>query len=721
MSARLFFAVLLWVTVLAVFGLSAATRKGYTLCDVPGCNCTVPAGSWKNVNCNLHDDQELRLEPGHIPTTVTEISISGGSVIAFAPKVFSGLPAFTLLRLDGVKRVLIETKSFYNINSSSLLVQIIGCDDLVINNGAFEEMLGTLSVEVVSTNSVIVGRAPFSKLINCTFQNIGKLTLSNRAFEIKNMRTATNERHGPVTVVILANVVISEPLYEVFLTSLAQITFRDSHVGDVGPEAFKPTEISAVQMINTTFGTVMTGAFTDRTLIKDFLISKCTISRLQTKAVMAGMAKLTVNHSIITEIETNAIISTVANVEIVGNEILTFNRAGFVISNWNRIVIDQNIIKNLHRNFVEAPVSAETELFTFKGNEIYNLMEGSLSFVATLDPSHLVFDDNYFDESCSCEMSEWIESLTNGTDKLQLIMDTSFCTVDEILANCFSMQQGVINIQNFTDRTCYNNTVCEPYNGETRVIDTTSRIFVEDTEAEKRTWLIVIFVVIALFILVLVSTFVALLVRGSRWLKRKGYFRNQYYNNHPSNEEENTIVTVDTDNDKLEIPDELTIEFLHVLSKRLDDPATHQEASEMIERLYEMFIIDDSYENNNREEEVHLYEELGNLNLQIPPPPYEEQEKPQSPVTNSTGPRGILKLMEEKFYGGTQDGGGSKPTLTGEYSEPTDAAVHLYSELKHNLDSKKDGAQSNGTTSIALKPLQNNADYFFKAGPSSKS
>lgn len=79
-----------------------------------------------------------------------------------------------------------------------------------------------------------------------------------------------------------------------------------------------------------------------------------------------------------------------------------------------------------------------------------------------------------------------------------------------------------------------------------------------------------------------------------------GYFRNNYYNNNQSNEEENTIVTVETENEKLEIPEELTMEFLHELSRRLDDPNTHQDASEMIERLYEMFIVDESYENNNR-------------------------------------------------------------------------------------------------------------------------
>lgn len=44
------------VIVSALLGLVVA-QKGYTICDVQGCNCTVPAGRWKNVNCNLLDDQ----------------------------------------------------------------------------------------------------------------------------------------------------------------------------------------------------------------------------------------------------------------------------------------------------------------------------------------------------------------------------------------------------------------------------------------------------------------------------------------------------------------------------------------------------------------------------------------------------------------------------------------------------------------------------------------
>lgn len=122
-----------------------------------------------------------------------------------------------------------------------------------------------------------------------------------------------------------------------------------------------------------------------------------------------------------------------------------------------------------------------------------------------------------------CELADWINLLTNSTSCTDLILETSFCPVDETLSRCFSLPVGVINMQNFTEKTCTNNTVCEPYNGETRTINTTGKFFIDhDHGNEKQTWLIFIIVLIGFFIVALISTFVALLIRGSRWLKRKG-------------------------------------------------------------------------------------------------------------------------------------------------------------------------------------------------------
>lgn len=61
--------------------------------------------------------------------------------------------------------------------------------------------------------------------------------------------------------------------------------------------------------------------------------------------------------------------------------------------------MDQNIIKNLHNDFIVTAVNPYIEWFSFKGNEIYNAMEGSLSFAPKLD-SKLLFDDNFFNKPC---------------------------------------------------------------------------------------------------------------------------------------------------------------------------------------------------------------------------------------------------------------------------------------------------------------------------------
>ncbi|KAJ8975743.1 hypothetical protein NQ317_015365 [Molorchus minor] len=582
------------------------------------------------------------------------------------------------------KKIVIERKAFYNIDSSSLLIEIQNCDELIIKAGAFEYIQSSVSIEIISTNFVTIQQAAFSKLYNSTFKDIKRMTLSEGSFDFKNQGNIG--KHGPVTVISFDNVFIPVIPKEAFLTSLASVSFRNCIIGDLQTEAFKATEISAVMMINSSLNCIQEKAFTERTLIFDFKISKCNISKLQSKAILAAIANLTLSHSMITDVESRAIVTTVAKVEITDNQIFNFQTHGFVFNNWNRITIDNNIIKHLHSDFIEAPLNPDVERFSFKGNEIYILDQAALSFLSDLDERLIIFNDNYFNQSCDCKIDKWLEEITNNSKTIQAVMATSFCPVNEFLSQCFSLPVGIINIKNFTERSCSNFTICEPYNGETRTIDTTSKIFLQQDETEKQNWLIFIITIVALLITVIIVTSIILLIRGSRWLKRKGYFRNMHYqNNDQSNDDENTIVTVD-ENEKLDVPEEITLEFLQLLWTRLEDPATHQDASEMVERLYEMFVIEDGYENNNRQdEEAHLYEELGNLNLQNAPPPYEE-ERPQT----STEAKSILKLMGEKLNLQTDE---QRPintasALVGDYSEPTDAAIHLYSELKNKNEKK---------------------------------
>ncbi|KAJ8937062.1 hypothetical protein NQ314_012056 [Rhamnusium bicolor] len=85
--------------------------------------------------------------------------------------------------------------------------------------------------------------------------------------------------------------------------------------------------------------------------------------------------------------------------------------------------------------------------------------------------------------------------------------------------------------------------------------------------------------------------------------------------------------------------------------------------------------------------------------------------------------------MEEKFnlHVDEQEANNMNPALVGEYSEPTDAAVHLYSELKNktekiNNSKHTDSLKSNSSAKVVFRPLPNKPDtnLLIKAGPSSK-
>lgn len=428
----------------------------------------------------------------------------------------------------------------------------------------------------------------------------------------------------------------------------------------------------------------------------------------------------------IRDIKSRAIDLTVAQVAVMDNQITNIELMGFVFNQSNKIAFDNNIIESVDSSFIKT-YSNEISYFSFRGNEIHNVHGAAFSFLGEIPPSNINFNDNSFSELCGCIVEDWAFDITNGSQS-SLFLDTSYCTINEFLGKCFSLKPDIINMRNFTNMKCQNFTECKV---EEEIVNKTYNkdVFFHMDDSHKQNWIIFIITLVGIFILGILITFIVLLVRGSRWLKEKGYFRNNmhYNNNDLSTEEEGTIVTID-EMEKLEIPEELTVEFLQMLAKRLDDPATNQEATEMVVRLYEMFIVDDSYENNNRQdEEAHLYEELGNLNLQIPPPPYEEENR----EPNNTAPRNILKMMEEKFT--LADDlpvvANNKPAFVSEYSEPTDAAVHLYSELKgksENVDKSenRDSTKSNGTLKNTLRPLPSKPTsktfLLEEAGPSTK-
>jgi hypothetical protein len=690
--------VLLWVFLFVIGPASADT-----ICDLQGCNCTVRASPWKTVNCTLRDAQELELSKLRIPEKANEIFITGGERIVLGQKSFDRMPALTLLHIEGTRTLVMEKQSFRNLTSPSLLIQIQNCDHLSIKTGAFENVQSSIEVEIIRCGSVSLEKTAFGKLKSALFKDISKFTLATETFEFKNQGSIG--RHGPVTIISFDNVTLATIPYHAFFSTLAEVSIRRSYIGEIQSEAFSANQISSISFINCTIDYVHGNAFISRTLIFNFKIEKCIIKRIGAGAIMAGMANLTVQHSKITDIQSGAINSTVAKVEIADNEIGNFHSSGFVFHNWNKITFEQNIIKFLHANSVVAPVNLEEVEFAFVGNDVYEFEPGALSFVPDLEDRAFIFKNNFFDQTCHCTLDEWIVELitANVTSKINKIVNNTFCTVNELLSQCFELRIGVINIQNFTELVCNtNNTVvCEPYRGETKIVNTTNKMTTNRNVSSKTNWLAVIISTTVVLVFMALITLIVMLIRGSRWLKRKGYFRKiQYNQNEHSNDEENTIETVD-EGDKLDISEDLTMELLQDLSKKLDDPLTHQEASEMIEQLYQKYIRNGGENNNQQDEEAHLYEELGNL---------QSNGTNYDPSKQQNGARSILRMMEERFNTQSEDGDGDdgRPALVGEYSEPSDAAVHLYSELKQNKDvegENRDSLKSRGSSTMAFRPL----------------
>lgn len=366
--------------------------------------------------------------------------------------------------------------------------------------------------------------------------------------------------------------------------------------------------------------------------------------------------------------------------DIVGNEINNLHSYSFVFQNGDQIRIQHNIINFLHSHFLHISRNREVKStgvnLWFLDNQIYNLQPGALSFAPTLEG--FVYKDNFFNQPCHCTMEELVTLLINAniSTLIRQIINNTFCPVNDILSQCFMLPIGVINVKNFSELVCNSkhNIVCEPYNGETKVVNVTTDIFAHNNTPRDKNTIALIIGGTSICILALLTGSFLILIRGSRWLKRKFYFNKVEDNqNEQSNIVENALESID-ECENNDAPEDLTLDLLQNLSSKLDDPHTHQEASEMIEQLYQKYVRNNGLKNNNKqtEDEMHLYEELGNFQL----------SKLDQNLEN--GPKSILKFIEERININSEDVIERAPTLNIEYSEPSDVAVHLYSELKEN-------------------------------------
>lgn len=413
-------------------------------------------------------------------------------------------------------------------------------------------------------------------------------------------------------------------------------------------------------------------------------------------------------------IHSGAINSTIARTIFTNNDIGTFHSKGFTIPGWSQIYIENNKFDDVNKKMLDIPYKPSScqdpcEI-TFTNNEIGNMQPGALDFISIIPPNvKSNFENNNFQHACHCGIDGWLEEIL-GT-KCPNFVKNNYCIVDSLISGCYDIQEGPVIMKNFTDTVCVTEKdvlQCKTYSVDANVVNN------EFTIEENNSQLIFGVVIGAVLLIAVIGTVLILIIHGGMWLKRKGYcvrFNNfhQYRVEEESTEVEDIMVTMEK-NQENHMPEELSQELLQALREKLEDPTTYNEAREMIERLYDHFIIEDSYTNNNRqEEETHLYEELGNLSQPNP-----VQEK------TSTRPFSFLRLIEERFNLLPTENPTNRDVLVGEYSEPTDAEVHLYSELPQNKEGKQNEInegltqlgdpgsstqRSNGSGRMAYRPL----------------
>lgn len=163
------------------------------------------------------------------------------------------------------------------------------------------------------------------------------------------------------------------------------------------------------------------------------------------------------------EIETGAIDISAATVAFNNNEFQSLRNKAITLKEWSRIVIDQNLFKDLEEDAIVAdeiakstPKFSDLE-FSFRGNRIIKAAAGSLRFVTISQQASVARVGNiYFEKCCDCNIKDWMREVTGKNTSASWMMDSSYCIAGNWLEKCYKIPQGYLLVKNFT------NTICGP-------------------------------------------------------------------------------------------------------------------------------------------------------------------------------------------------------------------------------------------------------------------
>ena len=444
---------------------------------------------------------------------------------------------------------------------------------------------------------------------------------------------------------------------------------------------------------------------------------------------------------------------TVAKVSFTNNVFEKILAGGLILKSWNQVVIENNKFRWLEEDALQTPIESIPGVaayeFSFAGNDVEKLSPGALKFVVeALEGGSGIkarLADNRFTQVCHCKLMSWVQQMvTAGKDIVDEIFNTSLCTVDLLLARCFNVPQGFINMRNYTDLMCGAGDVirCEESSGESAVGVVRNGSVDDDGELDREKKVLGLIFAVVVCAMVIIIT-----ITGILWLRRKGYcvqarimllptttscltmfstlFQGigtgglvtarsisrlsmheytelQQQQQQQQKQRQALLVFADDNVSEGEVeqvpcedkwtqtlPEELTQELLQSLREKLDDPENYGEARDMIEHLYDLIKVEESCNNNNMpstSRNIEQYDDDDEENLydviQVPSSPQSRvRQNYKSKKSTTTCSVGTRAPSPDKLLPYSQVLWNRQPAVLCEYVEPRDREQHLYTEL----------------------------------------
>ncbi|XP_023933876.2 uncharacterized protein LOC112042904 [Bicyclus anynana] len=685
------------------------------------------------VNCTIPNNEVIELGDGDIPDNTDIIIITGSKNVVIEIGSLSKLKDIRYIHLSRNKYVTMKSFAAVDLNIINLFMDIEKCENLDIEQKAFDKIKGPLSLSINACQTVTVGGEAFSWLLSIIIENVEQLKLKPSAFTLDPTAANVGE-HGPGMSINFRNIGNTDFPDKIFKSSAALVSMVDVVIGTVHAGAFSANTYNIVMAINCTFNRISGKSFASQSLINNFYLSGCVIKNLDSEAIQSAVVNMNISDTRFENIETGAINATVVAVVIVDSVFRIFNERGFELTSWNKLQIERNSFDELAPNAIIAPGGSIHELI-FVDNEIETINIGSVGFIGqaySTNADNVIYKSNYFGQPCHCNITTWLAKGLKASSG-EPFENESYCTVDEFFARCFNVPEQNMLFKKFRDNVCHDHLSIQC---ESKELGAKPEIKnprfphkkEDDDGISNRDIKVIGIVIVTAFGCVIIVMFISFI----RWMRHKGYCVNiknfiissnsscgtlcdrmcicrgnsgmdnarsisqlsvnEYSERHRLNEpriqdviQETTIPNnyteeiVPTENKTTQtLPEELTKELLENLKEKLEDPENYVEAREMIEHLYELIKVEENC-NNNSPTLLNIEENIYELPFQNTTPRIGKNKKQMISVGTRTP--SLDKLMPLSPYN-------RQTALAHEYFEPKDFAVHLYAEIA-NCDKEK--------------------------------